>query len=166
MTPIEIERALAEIVIREMERCKDEISAVPKDNILERKNLAMIRGIYDMCLNGGLLWKADDRSNMLKLKSNRMQQMASKPGCDRIMRAIDVADSEELMKLTASLYGEMFMLTVADKYQAEKEYASSKDDIEGEYDADIKLKAVNSIISKWAEWRHENGVYPEIEWQI
>ena len=120
MTAIEIEKASAQIVIDKMAECKEKLAGIPKENVREKKLLAMINGIYDMCLNGGLLWKADDRMAMLRLKSNRIIPLAEKVN-PQLADKLKKCNSEELIMASAALYGELFMATVAKKYQAELE---------------------------------------------
>ena len=160
MTAIEIEKASAQIVIDKMAECKEKLAGIPKENVGEKKLLAMINGICDMCLNGGVLWKADDPMAMPRLQSNRIIPLAEKVN-PQLTDKLKKCNSEELIMASAALYGELFMATVAKKYQAELEYADGKTDIEGKQEAKAKLMAVEQIMADWKAWRKANGVYDE-----
>ncbi len=162
MTAMEIEKQLAEIILVMQKSCKETLENIDKENATERKTLAMINGIYDMCLNGGLLWNAADRSRMISLKSDRMLALAKKFNYAELVKIIEEAPDGEQERLTAALYGELFMSTVENKYAEELDYARGISNVQMEFEAKTKLAAVKTVINAWKQWRSDNNIYPNM----
>ena len=71
MTPIEIEKALAEIVL-EKERIVDEkLRVLDKGAKTEKKALMIEKGMYSLCLHAGLLYNAMGETERAKCKIGR-----------------------------------------------------------------------------------------------
>ncbi|MBE6638618.1 MAG: hypothetical protein E7616_04070 [Ruminococcaceae bacterium] len=164
MTPIEIEKALAEIVL-EKERIVDEkLRVLDKGAKTEKKALMIEKGMYSLCLHAGLLYNAmgeTERAKCIEIKSRRMPYfMRMFP---EIKKAYESADCEEKLHMTAALYGEIWM-----KEQFVLMYRSqlSRAEAAGEtaliFELGLKLDAVESVLAAWKEWRRENNVYPEL----
>lgn len=164
MTPIEIEKELAEIVLARIEDINQKIKATGNTNPTEKKALALIRGIYELCLNGGMLWKASDRNKQIEFKATLFPRFALNQGLSNIHKAFMSAEKDEKLNLTAALYGEIWMSNqILPKYQAELTTAQNNGDVKAEFEAKIKLEAIGEILSAWQNWRVVNGVYADIK---
>lgn len=164
MTPVEIEKALAEIVLARIEDINQKIKATDSTNPTEKKTLALIRGIYELCLNGGMLWKAPDRSKQIEFKANLFPRFAQSQGLSNVHKIFMSAEKDERLNLTAALYGEIWMCDqILPKYQAELTAAQNNGDVKAEFEAKIKLEAVREILFAWQSWRVANGVYANIK---
>lgn len=162
MTPIEIERALAQIVIAKNEECKRKLASVDKQNLTERKALALESGIYDLCLNGGLLLANKDREAALRLKMRVLPNFIKR--YPDLQAKFEQADENEKLRIVASLYGEIWMFDqIVLKYQNELEKATACNDAKGVFEANLKLDVVKDVLDDWQNWRKENGVYAEWE---
>lgn len=164
MTPIEIEKALAETVLARIEDINKKIKATDSANQTEKKTLALIKGIYELCLNGGMLWKAPDRSKQIEFKADLFPRFALNCGLSDVHKIFISAEKDERLRLTAALYGEIWMSDrILPKYQAELTAARNNGDVKAEFEAKIKLEAVLEILSAWQSWRIANGIYADLK---
>lgn len=164
MTPIEIEKALAEVVLARIEDINQKIKATDNTSPTEKKTLALIKGIYELCLNGGMLWKAPERSRQIEFKANLFPRFTLNQELNDVHKIFISAEKDEQLRLTAALYGEIWMRDqILPKYQAELTAARYNGDVETGFEAKIKLEAVREILSAWQSWRVTNGVYADIK---
>lgn len=162
MTPIEIEKSLTEIVVAKDEACKLRLATVDKQNVTERKALALERGIYNLCLNAGLLLSNKDRHATILLKMKVLPRFLLK--YPALQAKFEQVDENEKLVFTASLYGEIWMYDqIVLKYKDELEKAIANDDTKEILEAKLKLAIVNDVLNAWQNWRKENGVYAEWE---
>ncbi len=162
MTPIEIEKALAEIVLDKERAADEKLKALDKNAKTEKKALMIEKGMYSLCLRAGLLYNTiGEREHCIELKSRRMLNfMRMFP---EVKETYESADGEEKLRMTAALYGEIWM---ADQFVLMYRSQLSRAEAAGEtaltFELKLKLDAVESVLAAWREWRRENNVYPEL----
>ncbi len=160
MKPIEIEKALAEVVIaREMD-CKQRIQSLPPEAKTEKKALLIEQGMYSLCLHAGLLYNVlGGREKVIATKCNRMPKFLKEYPklLDRFQKSAD----EEQLKMTAALYGEVWMRAqFLRNYRTELRLAREKGSADQMFELQIKTAVVESVLSDWQRWRVEHGIYP------
>ena len=159
LTNVEIEKALADIVLRKDAECKEKIAQLPKDARLEKKALMIECGMYSLCLHAGLLYNVlGDRDKVIATKCKRMPKfMEHFPKLKEYWKS---ASDEEKLTLTAALYGEIWMydqfVTV---YQKEFDTAREENNAESILETRIKLGAVKQVLMEWSVWRIQNDLY-------
>lgn len=162
MTPIEIEKSLAEIVM-ERERIVDEkLKVLDKSAKTEKKALMIEKGMYSLCVHAGLLYNTiGERDHCIQIKSTRMlNHMKLSPN---VKEVFEKADQEEKLRMTAALYGELWM---TDQFVVTYRSQLAKAKESGEtalcFELKIKLEALESALDDWKNWRHQNGIYADL----
>lgn len=160
MTPVEIEKALADIVIARKNACREKLDTLTSEKKTEKKALLIEGGMYDLCLNAGLVYNGTDRERVLAVKSTRMMRWLGK--YPEFGARFDSADGEEKLKMTAALYGEAWMEDqFAARYKSELDAAVQAGDAEEVFGIRLKIDVVKSVLDAWQKWRVENGIYPD-----
>ena len=159
MTNAEIINALADIVLKKESECKAKIAALPKESVLEKKALMIEMGMYNLCLRAGLLYNTlGSIDNAVKVKCSRMPRFVKR--FPKLAEYWNCADDEEKLKLTAALYGEVWMYDqIVIQYQEEYDTATSENDAEKIFEARIKLGVVKQVLSNWHVWRIQHDIY-------
>ncbi len=159
MTNTEIVNALADIVLKKESECKAKIAALPKESVLEKKALMIEMGMYSLCLRAGLLYNTlGTIDNAVKVKCNRMPRFVKH--FPKLAEYWNCADDEEKLKLTAALYGEVWMYDqFVIQYQKEYDTAVAENDAQKIFETRIKLGVVKQVLLYWNVWRIQNGLY-------
>lgn len=159
LTNVEIEKALADIVLRKDAECKEKIAQLPKEARLEKKALMIERGMYSLCLHAGLLYNVlGDRDKVIATKCKRMPKFMEH--FPKLKEYWSSASEKERLTLTAALYGEIWMydqfVTV---YQKEFDTAREENNAEAIFETRIKLGVVKQVLVYWSVWRIQNDLY-------
>ena len=162
MTPVEIEKALADIVIARDNACKEKIKTISSDKQTEKKALSIESGMYSLCLRGGLFYDPNgDREKAIALKNTRMPNFVEKYPI--FAKYYSSADDAEKIRLTAALYGEVWLEDqFVSIYRTELDKAEKHGDAAKIFENRIKYEVVKSVLAEWKSWRRENGIYPEL----
>ena len=162
MTPVEIEKALADIVIARDNACKEKIKMLSPDKQTEKKALSIESGMYSLCLRGGLFYNQnDDRAKAIALKNTRMPNLTGK--YPTLKQYYSSADDAEKIRLTAALYGEVWLEDqFVSIYRTELDKAEKHGDAAKIFENRIKYEAVRSVLAEWKSWRRDSGIYPEL----
>ena len=160
MKPIEIEKALAEVVIaREMD-CKQRMQRLAPEAKTEKKALLIEQGMYSLCLHAGLLYNnLGERDRCIAIKCTRMPKFLK--GVPELRGAFQSAAPAEQLRMTAALYGEVWMRDqFLRNYRTELRLAREKGSADRVFELQIKTAVVESVLADWQRWRVEHGVYP------
>ncbi len=162
MTAVEIEKALANIVLDMMKECKTRLAALPDNAKNEKKAIMIEDGMYSMGIRAGLLYNTNgDREGAIRIKSTRMPHVCR--NFPDVLEAFENADAEEKMRITAALYGEVWI--TGEYHQAniaELSAAKESRDISRIFEYTIKVGAIEAMLKAWKAWRRENGIYPTL----
>lgn len=159
---VEIEKALADIAISMYDSCRQRIEVLSPDARTEKKAILIEQGMYSMGIRAGLLYNLlGDREAVLQSKCRRFAGLAG--GFPRALKAFEEADDREKLRITAALYGEIWLYgqyhvnNVEDLREAKK-----SGDVQKVFETTVKVKAMEALLSAWREWRRVHGVYPDI----
>jgi len=164
MTAVQIEKALAEIVIDRKNACAAKIQKLPREAVTEKKALLVEEGMYSLCLNAGLLYHTTgSRENVIANKCRRMPVFVKKSPDPALEGCFSAVDSEEKLRMTAALYGEVWMWDqILCKYRRELAEAEAHEDAAAIPECRIKVQVIASVLSDWQKWRVENNIYPDL----
>ncbi|MBQ8431381.1 MAG: hypothetical protein IJX28_00705 [Clostridia bacterium] len=160
MTAIEIESALAEIVLARKNACDQKLQTLDQSAKTERKALMIEQGMYSLCLHAGLLYNVlGERGKVIATKCNRMPKFLKE--YPKLLDHFQKSAHEEQLKMTAALYGEVWMDSQFLKnYRTELKVAQTKGSAANVFELQIKTAVVESVLADWRRWRKEQGVYP------
>ncbi len=162
LSPVEIEKALAEISISMCNSCAERISQLPETARTEKKAIQIEAGMYSMGFRAAIRYNTvGSREQCIRIKSNNfLPIMQDYP---RLKSAFEAADDDERQRLTAALYGEVWLIS---QYQnineAELEKAKASGDVKKMFELNIKVQATKALLSAWSLWREQNGVYSDL----
>lgn len=161
MTIVEIEEALANIIIERENACKKKIISLTDKYQNEKKALMIECGMYSLCLRAGLVYNnLSNREKTIALKKMRFPNHLNK--YSSLSEYFSNANDEEKLRLTAALYGEVWIEDqILGSYQTELAEAKKNKDAKRSFEFKIKVKVVESVLSEWKNWRVKNGIYPE-----
>lgn len=153
----EIEAAMINAVETMRNDCTDRIAHLSADAKNEKKALSAERGMYTFCLNAGCLsYPLNNRTSIINSKCTRMPRFLGK--FPKLQKAFDEADPDEKLRLAAAFYGIVWMEDqVLPKYRAEYEQARSSGDIRREFEMNIQLRTVESVLRRWRDLAADFG---------
>lgn len=159
MNILEIDKALADIVIQKQEDCKDRLAKLNKEQVTEKKAIQIELGMYTLCLNAGFLRNTKDGREKV-LESRRAVISNILPSYPELKSVFDELGGDEQMVFVASLQAEIFIRNqLYSGYLTELETAEKANDAERIFELQIKIGAVESVFKAWEQWREENGIY-------
>ena len=162
MTPLEIDKAMIDIVKEKYDECKNRLDGISKENKIERKAVQIELGMYALCGNAGLLYHAKNtREEILNIRMRFIKRiLINDPKWKAIF--LDLQDAEKL-RFIAALQAELFMRDqMYDNYCSELAKAETAGDTKAVFELRIKVGAVKKIFEDWETWRKKNNVYPFI----
>lgn len=148
-TAVEIEAAMASAVEAMQADCRDRLADLPADAKNEKKALAVENGMYDLCLNAGMLACAKDREQALRTKLSRMPRFIGR--FPKLAEVFEGADDEEKLRLTAAFYGIVWMAQYLIPCRRELALAKESGDVRAEFELQIKVGTVTAVTDKWIE---------------
>ena len=162
LSPIEIEKALAEISISMCKGCADRISALPENSKIEKKAIQIEMGMYSMGHRAAIRYNTiGSREDCIRIKSNHFLPIMDE--FPKLKEVYEAADDAERQRLTAALYGEVWMIKeYHEPNKAEFERARTSGDAKKIFEMNIKVGAIETLLSRWKEWRVKNGIYADI----
>ncbi len=167
MTCEQIRKMMADVVIQKQNLCHSTIDKLTNESKTEKKALMIEKGMYDLCLNGGLLYNAslNDPDAVTKLRLRRMNNMLQRflP----LLKHFQKADQEEQLRMTAALEGEIWMLDqILMPYRKELSLAKESGDAEQIFELNIKTSVVEAVLNDWKNLRHKYGLYTDLTREI
>lgn len=167
MNAIEIDKALADIVLEKRADCQSRLDATPKENKGERKALQIELGMYALCLNAGFLWSASGRyetggrEKTLQFRRRVIGNILHNyPETELRFRSLD-ADAQDIF--LAALQAEIFLRDqMYHGYLGEREAAQGSDDVKSLFELNIKIGAVESVFAAWEAWRGAHDICPHM----
>lgn len=167
MNAIEIDKALATVVLDKHADCQSRLDAVPKENRGERKALQIELGMYTLCLNAGFLWSAygeqeiGGREKFLQFRRRVIGNILHKyPQTEQHLCNLDPAAQDIFL---SALQAEIFLRDqIYSGYLAEREAAEGSDDVKSLFELNIKIGTVESVFAAWEAWRAAHDICPEL----
>lgn len=161
MTAIEIERALAEVVIERKRVCDQKLQMLEKCAKTERKALLIEQGMYSLCLRAGLLYNVlGEREKTIAIKCSRMPKFLKK--YPKLLDRFQKSSHEEQLRMTAALYGDVWMDSQFLKnYRTELKVAQDRGSAADVFELQIKTAVVESVLADWKMWRVQHDVYSD-----
>ena len=165
MTPLEIDRAMYEMVAKMAQECKNKLALIPKENTAEQKALKVEHGMYCLCNNAGTGYhnipNDNQRKAFLNMRKRIIEKIISKNS--KINEAFDKLNQEEQMCFVASLQAEIFIRDQMYKnYLDEFDKAVAYGDVDSAFELKIKIGTLQNVFSEWEAWRIENDLYPHM----
>lgn len=162
MTPVAIEKALAEIVLEKERMVDEKLKGLDKSAKTEKKALMIEKGMYSLCVHAGLLYNTiGERDHCIQIKSTRMLNHMKL--CPNVKEVFEKADQDERLRMTAALYGELWMTDqFVVTYRSQLAKAKECGETALCFELKIKLEALESALSAWKYWRHQNGIYADL----
>lgn len=160
MTHLEIDAAIINITKNKCNERERRLSAIPKENVTERKALLVEYGMYTFCGNAGFLFQSENnKKNALQTRQKYLERELYKyPRLNEVFTQLDEASK---LNFTAALQAEIFIRDQCLTAQyTELAQAEASGDIGKMFEIKIKIGAILSMFALWEDWRKENGVYP------
>lgn len=168
MNPLEIDKALVELLLEKIKKSRAKLSTLPKEAKNERKAVQIELGMYNLFVNFGFLYtlrKGDtyeqQRNHVLRIREKMTERMNLFIAFPKIKKAYDVADEVERKCIIAALHSEMHMRnSFYNKYLKDLEAAKQYNDVYKSFEIGLKVSVLEDGFRLLEKYRQENGIYP------
>ena len=142
--------------------CSDRIRELPESSKIEKKAIQIEMGMYSMGYRAAIRYNTTGpREQCIRIKSNHFLPLME--DFPKLKAVFERADDAERQRLPAALYGEVWMIKeYHGPNKAELERARISGDAKKIFEMNIKVGAIETLLSRWKEWRVRNGIYVDL----